>query len=139
MSPLINRREAIAALAATAALPLLQGCGEKPAAPAGSATPAAPKGNSDADALKLLDEIGEHFLKLFPESATSLGIDTGPRAALRSQLADRSAAGQKAIADQVRQDLDRVKAISTDGLSHALRTSVEVVRSSGTSPACRPV
>src|SRR5438093_11712590 len=129
MSPLINRREAIAALASTATLRLLQGCGEKPAAPAGSAPPAAPNGNSDADALKVLDDIGEHFLKLFPESATSLGIDTGPRAALRSQLADRSAAGQKAIADQVRQDLDRVKAISTDGLSHALRTSVEVVRS----------
>ena len=33
MSPLINRREAIAALASTATLPLLQGCGEKPAAP----------------------------------------------------------------------------------------------------------
>src|SRR5258705_3304930 len=122
MSPLMNRREAMASLAWTATLPLLQGCTGEP-----TPAPAAAARNTEADALKMLDEIGENFLEHFPESATSLGIDTGARAALRSQLADRSAAGQKAIADQVRQDLDRAKAISTDGLSHALRTSVEVV------------
>ena len=77
----------------------------------------------------MLDRIGENFLTMFPESATSLGIDTGARAPLRSLLADRSANGQQRIADQVRQDLDHAKAISTDGLSHATRTSVEVVRS----------
>src|SRR5258705_10860235 len=124
MSPLMNRREAMASLAWTATLPLLQGCTGEP-----TPAPAAAARNTEADALKMLDEIGENFLEHFPESATSLGIDTGARAALRSQLADRSAAGQKAIADQVRQDLDRAKAFSTDGLSHATRTSVEVVRS----------
>ena len=125
MSPLLNRREAIAALASTAALPLLQGCSDKPATPP-SAPPAA---TSDADALKLLDEIGENYLRFAPESATSLGIDTGARAALRSQLADRSADGQRKIADQVRKDLDRAKALDVSGLDHATRTSVEVVRS----------
>ena len=123
MSPLMNRREAMAALASTATLPLLQGCTNEPAPAAAAAR------NTEADALKMLDEIGEHFLTHFPESATSLGIDTGARAALRSKLADRSAAGQKAIADQVRQDLDRARAFDTNGLSHATRTSVEVVRS----------
>ena len=83
----------------------------------------------DSDALKLLDETGENLLRLFPETATSLGIDTGARAALRSQLGDRSADGQQRLAKQVRADLDRVTAFKTDGLSHAVRTSVEVVRS----------
>src|SRR3954454_2214927 len=118
---MFTRREAIAALASTAALPLMAGCARQ-----GGATPPA---SNDADALKLLDEIAENLLRLQPEGATSLGIDTGTRAALRSQLADRSAAGQQRLATQVRTDLERVKAFDTAGLSHAMRTSVEVVRS----------
>ena len=85
--------------------------------------------STDADALKLLDDIAENLLRLQPESATSLGVDTGPRAALRSQLVDRSKEGQQRIAKQVRVDLDRATAFDTRGLSHATRTSVEVVRS----------
>jgi uncharacterized protein (DUF885 family) len=118
----MNRREALAAIATTAALPLLNGCSSQPAT-----TP--PAANPEADTLALLDQIGESYLRFAPEGATTLGIDTGARAALRSQLADRSADGQKKIADQVRQDLERAKAVDTSGLSHAMRTSVEVVRS----------
>ena len=125
MSPLINRRQALGALAATAATPLLSACNSNSAPPAPSAAPA----DAEKNALALLDSIGENYLKHFPERATSLGIDTGARAALRSQLADRSADGQKKIADTVRQDLDRARAFNTSGLSHATRTSVEVVRS----------
>ncbi|HEY7055514.1 MAG TPA: DUF885 domain-containing protein [Vicinamibacterales bacterium] len=84
---------------------------------------------TDTDALTLLDEVAENLLRLQPESATSLGIDTGSRGALRSQLADRSAAGQQRLATQVRADLERVKACNMTGLSHAVRTSLEVVRS----------
>jgi uncharacterized protein (DUF885 family) len=124
MSPLLNRREAIAALASTATLPLLQGCSEKPA-PAATA----PAANAEADAIALLDQIGENYLRFAPESATSLGVDTGARSALRSRLADRSAAGQQRIAAQVRQDLERAKAFDVSALSHATRTSIEVVRS----------
>ncbi len=83
----------------------------------------------------MLDEIGENYVRFAPESATSLGIDTGARAALRSQLADRSADGQKKIADRVRQDLERAKALDVSGLDHATRTSVEVVRSAYTTAA----
>ena len=118
----MNRREAIAALAATAALPILHGCNSAPA-------PTPPAKNPEADALALLDQVGESYLRFAPESATSLGIDTGARAALRSQLTDRSAEGQQKIASQVRQDLERAVAFDVSGLSHATRTSIEVVRS----------
>jgi uncharacterized protein (DUF885 family) len=83
----------------------------------------------DAEAVALLDSVADNLLKLQPEAATSLGIDTGARAALRSQLTDRSAEGVQRLASQVRADLERVKALDTAGLSHAVRTSVEVVRS----------
>jgi uncharacterized protein (DUF885 family) len=117
---LMSRRDAIAALASMVNLPLISGC-TRQAADAPSAT--------EADALALLDQLAENLLRLVPETATSLGIDTGPRAALRSQLADRSAQGQERIANQIRVDLERANAFTTSGLSHAMRTSFEVVRS----------
>src|SRR3954469_2383564 len=117
----LTRREALAAIASAAALPLVSGSARDAAA---ASSPA-----SDADALKLLDSVADNLLKLQPDGATSLGIDTGARAALRSQLADRSAEGQQRLARQVRADLEQVKALDTSGLSHAVRTSLEVVRS----------
>ena len=120
---MLSRREALAALASAAALPLVSACKKE-----GSPTPVAP---SDADALALLESVGDNLTRLSPETATSLGIDTGSRASLRSQLADRSADGQKRVAEQVRTDLDRVRAFNVTGLTHATRTSVEVVRSAG--------
>jgi uncharacterized protein (DUF885 family) len=121
---MLNRREALAALASTAALPLLPACNRAPAP-----TPAGTTGNGEAEAVTLLDEIGDNYLRFAPESATSLGIDTGARAALRSQLTDRSAEGQNRTADQVRKDLDRAKAVDAASLTHATRTSIDVVRS----------
>jgi uncharacterized protein (DUF885 family) len=118
---MVSRREVLAALASTAALPLLNACmGEGESSTSDS---------SEAAALGLIDECAEHLLALFPESATSLGIDTGNRSALRSQLADRSEAGKKRVADQVRADLDRVTAFDAKGLSYKTRTSLEVVKS----------
>ena len=114
----------IAALASAAALSLVPACTRN-----GAPTPSAP---TEADALALLDGLADNLLRLLPESATSLGIDTGARAALRSQLADRSAEGQQRVAKQLREDLDRVNAFNASGLSHATRTSVEVVRSAYT-------
>jgi uncharacterized protein (DUF885 family) len=91
-------------------------------------TPAPPT-TTEADALALLEQIADNLLRLGPEGATSLGIDTGARAVLRSQLTDRSAQGQQQIANQLRADLERIKALNTSGLPHATRTSIEVVRS----------
>src|SRR5262245_8542205 len=118
---MLSRRDVLAVLASAAAYPLVTGCARDEGA--------APQQSNDSDALKLLDQTAEDLLRLFPESATSLGIDTGPRAALRSQLADRSEEGKQRVAKQVRADLDRVNAFDTAGLSHAARTSVAVVRS----------
>jgi uncharacterized protein (DUF885 family) len=113
----LTRRDLLATLAAVAALPLLNGCGDAGAS------------REDRDALTILDDVANNLLNYFPETATSLGVDIGPRAALRSQLADRSAEGQRRLVEQLRTDLARVSAIDTSALSYSMRTSVEVVKS----------
>jgi len=116
----LSRRQTVAALVASAALPLASSCAQMLATT---------RGATDAQASALLDSIGENLLRLSPESATSLGIDKGPRAALRSRLGDRSTLGQRRLAVQLQNDLQRAQAIDVSGLSHSVRTSVEVVRS----------
>ena len=116
----LSRRQTVAALAASAALPLASSCAR---------TLATPHAATDPQAAALLDSIGENLLRLSPEEATSLGIDKGPRAAMRYQLADRSAVGQQRLRNTLAGDLLRAQAIDVSGLSHSVRTSVEVVRS----------
>jgi uncharacterized protein (DUF885 family) len=116
----LSRREAVAALSASAALPFLSG-GLSPAF--------AQTTSADVQASALLDSIAENLLRQSPESATSLGIDKGQHIALRSQLADRSGIGQQRLAQTLRGDLARANAIDVSALSHSVRTSVEVVRS----------
>ena len=118
----LSRRELIALLSSAAVIPWLSACANDGDGSGGSNT-------TDANALALLDEVADHLLALFPDSATSLGVDTGARAALRAQLTDRSEAGKQRIAAQVRADLARVTALDTAGLSPATRTSVAVVKS----------
>ncbi|MEP6766595.1 MAG: DUF885 domain-containing protein, partial [Gemmatimonadaceae bacterium] len=126
MSPqYLTRREVLAALASAAALPLISACSKD-----GAAKPAANSANArDADALALLDKLGNNLLAVFPDQATSLGIDTGARSALRSQLTDRSAAGQQKVAQQLKADLALLAAFDTSALSFATRTSFEVIKS----------
>jgi uncharacterized protein (DUF885 family) len=115
-----TRREVLAGLASGVFLPFAYGCAER-----GFKT-------TDEAALALLDGIADNFLALYPELATSLGVDTGPKAGLRSRLMDRSGEGQKLIAQQLRIDLGRLDPLDLSKLSHDVRTSVEVVRSSYT-------
>lgn len=115
----ITRRQALAGLTATTALPFVS-----------TPTFGQAGARGDAAASALLDSIAENLLRASPEGATSLGIDKGERAALRSQLGDRSEAGQRQFAQMLRSDLARVNAIDTSKLSHPVRTSIEVVRSS---------
>jgi uncharacterized protein (DUF885 family) len=115
--PELTRRETLSALAATAAAPLLA-----------SAAPAWARPASDAEASAVLDSIADNLLRLYPEQATSLGVDTGARTPLRSMLADRSAAGQQHVASTILADLARAEAIDTSRLSFPVRTSVEVVK-----------
>ena len=74
-------------------------------------------------AAALLERFGNNLLNVYPESATGLGLDTGARAALRGKLTDRSAAGQRHIADVVAADLKAAEAVDTSALSFSTRTS----------------
>ena len=112
----LSRRDALAGLAATTALPLIS-----------TRAFAAPATETEANAL--LNSVAENLLRFYPETATSLGIDKDQRAAFRSQLNDRSGITQQRIAQTLRADLTRVNAIDVSRLSHSTRTSVEVVRS----------
>jgi uncharacterized protein (DUF885 family) len=116
-----TRRDALGALTAGVAAVALPGAARaltKTSAP-----------SSEADVVALLDSIGENLLALSPESATSLGLDTGTHAYLRSKLADRSQAGQDRIAATIRADLARAEAVNTAALTYSTRTSIEVVQS----------
>ena len=115
-----SRRQALGALSAGVAAVALPGY-------ARALVPQAP--SSEADVTTLLDAIGQNLLALSPESATSLGIDSGELAQLRSKLADRSQAGQDRVAANLKADLARAEAVDTKALSHSTRTSVEVVKS----------
>lgn len=115
----LSRRQALSLIGTGSAALVLQGCGagQLAAAPA------------PRDAAALLDTLAWDLLRLSPEAATSLGIDTGAHAALRSQLADRSPAGQNAIAALLRKALDQVRTIDPAGLDPATQTSLAVVKS----------
>ena len=112
----LSRRETLAGLAATSALPMLS-------------TPAFAAPASEAQAKALLDSFADHLLQLKPERATALGVDTGARTALRSRLEDRSADGVDRIAATLKADLARADALDPSALPFATRTSVEVVKS----------
>ncbi len=77
---------------------------------------------------QLLSGIAEELLADYPENATSLGIDIGPRAQLKSRLTDRSAGGQAAIARGVAARLERLREIDATGLPEATRIDLDVVR-----------
>ncbi len=117
----ITRRQVLAGLGATTAL-TLGGCTSVPR----------PEGIAQAGEIganRLLEVVGYNLLEHEPERATSLGVDTGRFAALRSRLEDQSQAGQDAYAATLRQDLDRVRAFPKEGLTSETRTNLEVVES----------
>ncbi|MBL0914721.1 MAG: DUF885 domain-containing protein [Sphingopyxis sp.] len=121
LSTPVSRRQTLATLGAGAA-------GIAIAAPSAAET-IATTARVKTPAAALLDSIADNLLKLSPEGATGLGIDTGDRAAMRAQLGDRSAAGQTATADTLKADVARIRAFRTDGLDYATRTSLAVVDS----------
>ncbi len=89
---------------------------------------AATSKSHDAAAERLLADCAEELMVDYPESATMLGVDVGARAALKSKLTDRSAAGQRTIADRVARRLERLKAIDSASLGGAARIDLDVVR-----------
>ena len=116
-----TRRQTVAAIGASAALPLLA-----KASPVFAQSRVA---TTDSQTNAILQSFAEHLLQLSPESATSLGIDKGARAPLRYKLSDHSPAGVRRTAATVRADLARAEAIDERNLSFSVRTSVDTVRS----------
>jgi len=109
-----NRREFIAGVGATLAiLPGLNACAKREPA---------------ASVQAQLAGIAEDMLVDYPENATSLGIDTGPRAALKARLTDRSAAGQEAISKRVTARVAQLKAVDAASLDEGDRIDLDVVR-----------
>ena len=75
---MLNRRHLLAASASLASLGLVSRV----------------QANTPPEALKLYDQIFEGMLVADPLNASALGLDTGPRAALKSRIGDRSQAGR---------------------------------------------
>ena len=87
----------------------------------------APGAAADAQLRTLLDRFFYDRLADSPEGATSLGLDTGPRAALRSQLSDRSAAGRARELCRARAERAELRRIDRARLSSAARVDHDVV------------
>ena len=118
----ITRRQALAGLGATTTL-AMTGCATSSVSEAGVLQ--ARKIGAD----RLLEVVAYNLLEQEPERATSLGVDTGQYAALRSRLEDQSPAGQQAFAATLKQDLERVRAFPRDGLDAETVTNLDVVQS----------
>lgn len=118
----LTRRDWIAGAAATTLAAALPARAQTAASTASTASAA------DKAAEATLSRIAEAMLVDAPEAASGLGIDTGARAALKARLGDRSAAGQRAIAEHLRAHVATLKAIDTAPLSPATRTDIDVVR-----------
>ena len=85
-----------------------------------------PVGSEDARLHTLLFAQFEDGLDRNPEGATSLGLDVGPRAAQRGQLADRSVAAFQAEVPRNRERLAQLQAIDADALSADGRLSYDI-------------
>jgi len=127
LSTPFTRRQTLATLGTGAASLALAACSRDPGGIATPPPPPAAAGQAGAEAL--LSSVADNLLALSPEGATSLGIDTGARAAERGKLSDRSAAGQAAVASTLKADVARVRAFDKTGLDHKTRTSLAVVDS----------
>ena len=116
-STALTRRQLLGTLAAGTALATLPAC----------RTMAAPP--SSAEGLAILDRMAWRLLERSPEGATSLGVDTGEHAALRSRLAETTAEALAQDAAILREDLARVRATDTSAMDAPTRTSFAVVES----------
>lgn len=81
----------------------------------------------DAEFRAMLDRFFYARLEDSPEQATSLGLDTGERAHLRSRLDDTSRAAQTRQFARARQELAALKTVPRDALSEAAQLDYDVV------------
>lgn len=83
-------------------------------------------GNGDADFVALTDRIFYERLDLSPQDATSIGLDKGERAALKSQLTDRSQANVERYLAHRRWAAGALRAINPTTLSPAVAQQREL-------------
>ncbi len=112
-SPTVDRRTVLIGVISSAAL----------AAPTFAATGKAPNRFG-----ALLAQFSEELLKLSPETATSLGLDSGARAALKSQTSDNTLAGEAKWGSQVKSMLTRLSTINRATLSATDQIRYDTVR-----------
>ena len=110
---MLDRRRLLAASASVAGLAFA------PAARAQSAP--------QQKALKLYDELFEAMLKANPLNASSLGLDSGPRAALKSRVGDRSLTGRMGQLQPVIDALPQIKALGGAGFTGRDHTQYETL------------
>lgn len=91
----------------------------------GVARAAAPKKNAFN---QTIDQFAEQILALVPEQATSLGLDSGDRLALKSRLSDGSTAGDAAWANQAKAMLAALDRIDRATLNSADQLRYDTVR-----------
>jgi len=101
-------------------------------AAAASAAAAVKRSSADAQFFKLLGVFAEEILVLSPNTATSLGLDSGARSALKSQFADASPAGDAQWAEQVKSMLKRLAQIDRSKLSADAQIRYDTVRYAAT-------
>jgi uncharacterized protein (DUF885 family) len=102
-------------------------------AAAGLAAAAAPNAvlaaaSGDMATSALFDKISETILRMSPEAATGLGLDVGPRAALKSKLSDASWPAVKAKTDFCVDNLKALEALPDAGLSPEVKLNKAVVK-----------
>lgn len=81
----------------------------------------------DADLRTLLDEFFYARLDDSPEQATSLGLDTGSRARLKSMLSDGSRAGEARQFARARRELAALRSIPRASLGEVARLDYDIV------------
>jgi uncharacterized protein (DUF885 family) len=84
-------------------------------------------GSGDAAANALFERIFQEAVARSPELATSLGLDRGPRAALKSKLSPRTAQEREDDLAHVRQALAELGRLDRNGLSSANRLNLDVI------------
>ena len=115
---MLNRRHLLMGAAGAG---LLAGCTTLPSGPISD-------GGARGQARALYDAVFLEFLQASPMGATSLGLDTGEYAALKSRLDSRSYADRLNVLKPLAEARGALDAINTDGLSGRDRSDYDSVR-----------
>jgi len=121
----LTRRTLLKTSVAAAVSAALTTAGCKQSAQNPAPNPGQPKKSAVKD---LLSEATDLILNAYPESTSSMGIDTGKYSHLKSKLTDRSPQGQANIKADVNGMLAKLNAIDTSALPSDEALNVDVVR-----------